>query len=148
MGRGFSVLPPPLGPPEPPETVQPRGGEVGVVLEVLPPDGFGSSAGGGLVVVGGDSLAESCVGPVDVVLLAEVIEGALLAPHGPLRWHGRLLLEGQMHALVASVLLRLAGSDPFVADRPVAPTRRTAARGPAVRLRQRATPLSERMASG
>src|SRR5690349_15845422 len=46
-----------------------------------------------------------------VELLPEVIELHLLRSHGMARWSRRLCLERAMHALMAAVLLRIAGLD-------------------------------------
>ena len=59
------------------------------------------------------------MGPLVVVFVSEMVEGGLL---GPQRGHWReLLLESEMHPLVASVLLRLAGLDALVADAELEP---------------------------
>jgi len=50
------------------------------------------------------------------LVLSEAIEGALLVGQRALRRVGGIFLERPMHALVAAVLLRRPGGDPFGAD--------------------------------
>ena len=52
----------------------------------------------------------------DIELVNEGIEAVLLLQAVPAWRAGRLFLEGEMHALVAAVLLRMAGLDAFDRD--------------------------------
>jgi hypothetical protein len=72
------------------------------------------------------------VGPQGVVLVAPAGEAALLLRSGALGWAGALALEGEVHALVATVLLRGAGLDEIGQDAEADPPdreRRQAAEG-------------------
>lgn len=51
-----------------------------------------------------------------VVVLDEVIELGLLLQEVLSRWLGRFLLQGQVHALMPTILLRLTGLDAFEGD--------------------------------
>ena len=59
---------------------------------------------------------ERLMRPLVVVAIDEVVELALLLKEVVRRWFGRLQLQGQMHTLVAAVLLRVAGLDAFDCD--------------------------------
>ena len=54
--------------------------------------------------------------PLGVELLEEVVEAGLLLEAVHAGWAGGLLLQGQVHALMAAVLLRMAGPDPLDGD--------------------------------
>src|SRR3989442_5441583 len=59
---------------------------------------------------------QGLVGSLGVELLHEGVEAGLLLQAVGARRSGGLLLQGQMHALVAAVLLRMAGLDAFDRD--------------------------------
>ena len=90
--------------------------EVVRVDEVAAPTRLREHAGRALVEVSRDTVAKRLVRTKLVVLAAEVVEGPLLSAQGAARRHGGVELEGEVHALMAAVLLRLSGFDPFVAN--------------------------------
>jgi len=60
---------------------------------------------------GGVLHAERLVRTLGVVALAEVVELGRLLKEVLRRWRGGFLLQGQVHALVAAILLGMAGLD-------------------------------------
>src|SRR5690606_7792327 len=68
--------------------------------------------------------AERLMGPLLVELAPPAVEALLLRGHVPLRWPGRLRLQGLVHPLVSAVLLRLSGVDAVVRDPELDPPHR------------------------
>jgi hypothetical protein len=88
------------------------------------------------------------VGPLCVELVAEGVEAGLLLQAVRAWRAGCFLFEGEMHALVAAVLLRLSGLDALDRDaEPEPPHREFGEIEQALGL-AKGTPLSERMACG
>ena len=79
---------------------------------------------GGTVQRSRRAIAQGRVGPFVSVEMAERVEGTLLARQARLRRSTRLALEGLMHPLVSTVLLRVSGQDPLMLDPQSQPTRR------------------------
>ncbi len=88
------------------------------------------------------------MGPFGVVAADEVVELGLLLKEVLRGRSGGLDLQGQMHALVAAVLLRMAGLDALDLDaEPQRPTESLERLNKALGL-AKGTPLSVRMAVG
>jgi hypothetical protein len=68
------------------------------------------------IEVGRDFHAERLVGTLGVVLLQKGVEAPLLLQEVGCGGLGRLLLEGEVHALMRSVLFRMAGANALDAD--------------------------------
>jgi hypothetical protein len=65
---------------------------------------------------GGALHGERFVGPLGVELAHEGVEAGLLLRAVYAWWPGRLLFQGEMHALMAAVLLGMAGLDALDGD--------------------------------
>ena len=105
------------------------------------------AAGRGAIALGGGGVAEPLVRAllvIDALKGAEAVE-LLAQAHG--RRRGGVLEQGQMHALVSSVLLRLAGRDPLRLN-PALITRTERRDSPPTPIEANGEPLSERSLSG
>ena len=88
------------------------------------------------------------MGPLLIELVQEAVKAILLLQAVEPRWPGRLFFEGEVHALVAAILLRMTGL-----MRSIAIPSRSHHTDSFERLNKalglaKGTPLSERMASG
>src|SRR3990167_1676305 len=95
---------------------------VGTIARVL--ETLTEGARRGAVEVDRRLLAERLMRPLDVVLLAEPVEVALLLARGRSRRIASLGLERSVHPLMAAVLLRLARINPLQPDPHLRPARR------------------------
>ncbi len=84
----------------------------GVVDVRQPPIG---SIGGGIDLIG-TLHGEGLMGPLGVEFVDEFIEAGLLLQAVHARWPCCFLFQGQMHAFMTAVLLRMAGFDTFERD--------------------------------
>src|SRR5271165_572839 len=80
---------------------------VGLAQDAVP------APGRGLIVVGGGGVAERLVRALLIIETLKGAEAVELLAQTLGRRRGGVLEQGQMHALVATVLLRLAGRDPL-----------------------------------
>ena len=94
-------------------------------------------------------LAAQClVRSVIVVTLNEFIKAALLLQKVVTGWFGGLLLERQMHAFMAPILLRMTRLDTFNGDAESQPPYRKRLRPNSACGTSKGTPLSVRIAAG
>ena len=100
------------------------------------------------VDVGGALHGERLVGSFGVELVEEGVEACLLLQAVHARRAGCLLLEREVHALVAAVLLGVAGLDALDGDAEPQPPDGKLARVEEGVGGAKGTPLSERMAAG
>src|SRR5271154_2469589 len=100
----------------------PAHGVLGVIPRLL--EALGKRARGRSIAAGRGLLAERLVWPKFVEERNELIEAGLLLATGLGGRSSGVLLQGSMHALMASVLLRRAGVDPLQTDAELQPPHR------------------------